>query len=266
MSYLTDQDYLCSEQYQDASNLNTRIQLHTRYSTNPMGLMPWIFNQIQFSTQGMLLDIGCGPADLWVENFGRLPQDWKITLADFSPGMIRQAVENLDNQQDRFSFLLCDVQEIPIKSETFNIIIANFMLYHVPNRQQALSEIHRVLKSNGRLYAATNGKNHLVEIRELVQMTDPDAGMDTAAGEFGLENGETQLSRFFGQVNQYRYDDSLVVPEEKPLVDYILSSHRSERIASNPTGLSNIIKKLIESEGALKIRKEVGVFEAIKGA
>lgn len=35
MFKLSDRQYLLTEQYQSASNLNARIQLHTRFSTNP---------------------------------------------------------------------------------------------------------------------------------------------------------------------------------------------------------------------------------------
>jgi ubiquinone/menaquinone biosynthesis C-methylase UbiE len=43
------------------------------------------------------------------------------------------------------------------------------MLYHVPDREQAVSDTCRVLKPGGHFYAATNGQAH---VRELYELTD----------------------------------------------------------------------------------------------
>lgn len=46
--------------------------------------------------------------------------------------------------------------------------MANQMLYHVPDRRQALSEIWRVLRSEVRLCAAALGHHYLRELREML--------------------------------------------------------------------------------------------------
>ena len=84
MSRVTDQEYLLSEQYQDASNLNARIQLHRRFSVNKYGLPRWVFDQLDFSSTSRILELGCGPANLWRENLDRIPKGWDITLSDLS--------------------------------------------------------------------------------------------------------------------------------------------------------------------------------------
>ena len=47
VSKIADQTYLRDRQYKDASSLNDRIQLHVRFSTNPYGWMPWVFDQLR---------------------------------------------------------------------------------------------------------------------------------------------------------------------------------------------------------------------------
>jgi hypothetical protein len=121
-----------------------------------------------------------------------------------------------------------------------------------------------VLKPGGQLYAATNGENHMVEIRELICGIDPDAYLDTAASEFGLENGVQQLNHKFSNVHLYRRDDALVVTETEPLVAYILSLHRSEAIQSNPEPLISVVSEQIALKGAVKIQKDMGFFVAQK--
>ena len=49
------------------------------------------------------------------------------------------------------------------KDNSFDIVIANMMLYHVPDIHKGLSEVRRVLKSDGAFYCATYGENGIVE-------------------------------------------------------------------------------------------------------
>jgi len=42
-----------------------------------------------------------------------------------------------------------DVQEIPFKKESYDVVICNHVLEHVADDKKAMSEIYRVLKSNG---------------------------------------------------------------------------------------------------------------------
>jgi ubiquinone/menaquinone biosynthesis C-methylase UbiE len=260
----TDQDYLRSDQYQNGTNLNARIQLHRRFSTNTYGWMFWIFDHLRLSPHSHILDIGCGPCDLWSGNYDRIPPGWQITLADFSPGMLQQGRDKLSPHPRDFEWLVADAQAIPFEDASFDAVIANSMLYHVPDRPRALSEIHRVLRPGGRLFATTNGENHMREARELLQSIDPNANVTTAADEFGLQNGFDQLAPFFSKVTLHRYEDGLVVTEGEPLVAYILSTKRSALVNESPDELARLIHECIQQDGTLYITKEGGMFEAQK--
>lgn len=152
---MTDQSYLLEDQYRDPTNLQDRAQLHARFSVNPRGWLPWVFDRFAFGKEARLLDLGCGPGDLWHVNRERIPTGWDITLADLSPGMLDAAATKLDKA--RFSYRVADAQDLPFDNDWFDGVIANHMLYHVPDRERALIESRRVLKADGRLYAATNG-------------------------------------------------------------------------------------------------------------
>ena len=125
-----------------------------------------MFDQLEVPVSGRLLEIGCGPAYLWKNNEKRLRTDWRIVLSDFSPGMLASAREDGLASHGSFQFLAVDAQSIPYPDRIFDVLIANHMLYHVPDRPKALSEIKRVLKPGSRLYAATNGEERLQELRE----------------------------------------------------------------------------------------------------
>ena len=267
ISKLTDQDYLLSDQYKDATNLDARIQLHRRFSTNKRGWMAWVFDQIRLPAEGRVLELGCGLCNMWVENANRVPEGWDITLSDFSPGMVEQARENLQGIGRAFSFQIIDAQMIPYRDDTFDAVIANHMLYHVPDRTRALFEIQRVLRPGGLFYATTVGGNHLREIGDLIRSVAPEIGDIDDLPEFRLENGKEQLSRFFPHVALHRYDDGLVVTEAEPLIAYMLSTRHSAALkrGRNLEKLIALVERQIDSSGAIHIQKDSGMFEATNG-
>ncbi len=62
MSKFTDQQYLKTEQYRDASNLNARLEIHRRFSTNSYGWFAWVFDTLEtLPKQARVLELGCGP-------------------------------------------------------------------------------------------------------------------------------------------------------------------------------------------------------------
>jgi ubiquinone/menaquinone biosynthesis C-methylase UbiE len=260
-----DPHYLKSQQYQNSLNLEARIQLHQRFSTNKYGWPKWVFDHLVIPSESRILELGCGTALLWLENSGRIPDDWSITLSDFSPGMLEQAQRNLQGLGRTFNFEMINAQQIAWGNESCEAVIANHMLYHVPERARALAEIRRILKPGGRLYAATNGLHHQMELRTLIQEIDPAADQANPATEFGLENGREQLAEHFDEVHLYVYKDSLRVTEVEPLVAYILSMQYSQAITNQPTDLIRLIEQKLKERGHIYITKSSGLFEAQKG-
>ena len=255
---------LLQRQYRDASRLNARIALHSRFSINPEPWWEWVLRMMTLPANARILEVGTGPADFWHANLDRIPAGWTITLSDFSPGMIDQARRNLGAASGRFTFARINVVDIPFPDGQFDGVVANFMLYHAPDLDRAISELHRVLKPGGRLYAATNGPRHMKQLNDLILELDPDARIITAAATFGLNNGAEALRRHFAVANCYLYDDALRVTEADPLVAYALSMDRSRILMQNPEPLRRAIAQTIEREGAFVIEKHSGLFEAIK--
>lgn len=48
-----------------------------------------------------------------------------------------------------------DIQALPIKSEAIDTIICNAVLEHIPEPQQAVNELHRILRKGGKLLTYT---------------------------------------------------------------------------------------------------------------
>ena len=262
MSNLNNPDYLLNQQYKNGANLNARVNLHARFSTNPYGWFHWVFDHYHLFTGCQVLELGCGTGETWQANLARIPSGCDIILSDFSAGMLDQARQNLAGSCP-FAFKVIDAQSIPYADARFDIVIANHMLYHVPDRKQALAEIRRVLKPGGTLFATTIGGQHLQEMFALPYRFDPERAVDQlkAANEFLLENGAAQLQAFFQHVEMERYPDSLHITEAEPLVDYLLSSFRFSEFGDRRAELLAFIERELESRGgAIEIIKDSGIF------
>ena len=265
MSKLSDPEYLLTKQYQTAANLQTRIRLHEKFSTNSYGWFPWVFDQLDLPPTCRILDLGCGPGDLWLENMARIPNSWQLTLSDFSSGILEQARHRLHKQLHAFTFELMNAQSIPHEDNDFDAVIANHMLYHVPNRARALSEIRRVLKTGGHLYATTVGEDHMQELSILLHKFDPDLRFDfqKTIVEFTLENGRSQLEACFSNVAVQHYNDDLIITESSLLADYIMSGSRlNTAINRRGTLIEFIAVEMEQNKGIIRITKDSGIFIA----
>lgn len=264
MSY--DDPAYVSEQYRDASNLGARTALHERFSTNRYPWQRWVFDAFDLPAEARILDVGCGPGNLWAENLDRLPERWDVTLTDASPGMVRGARDRLA-EDERFRFRQAGAQALPFEDNAFDAVVANHVLYHVPDRGRALSEIARMLGPAGVLYASTNGHDHNREMGRMLRVLfpgRPDDGYHQAGIGFSLENGEEQLSRWFRDVRLLRREDSLFVTEVGPLVDYLLSgtaAHAAGR-DGEVADLTELLEREMASHRGIYVMKDTGVFVA----
>ncbi len=257
-------------QYHDDGNLNARIALHARFSTNPYGWQRWIFDAIAPVDDARVLELGCGPGTLWSANHQRIPTTCDITLTDFSPGMVQAARRNLQAPSGCLRFAVADAQAIPFDCAVFDVAIANHMLYHVRDRRQALEEIARVLKRGGALFATTVGETHMQELWALVEPFVPgiSARSNTASRPFTLENGIAQLSTIFDDVQRYDYVDDLEVTEVEPIIAYLKSTMTFGALA-NDVCLQKIRQRVtaqIKSVGAFHIHKSSGLLTARRRA
>jgi len=262
-SISSDQDYLANDQYRDASNLNARVILHQRFSENPQGWFPWVFDTLEkLPAQARVLELGCGQGNLWSACPERIPAGWSITLSDFSTGMLQAAWRNLVVIGRGFKFEQFDTQAIPYADETFEIVIANHMLYHVPDRPRALAEIRRVLKPGGLLVAATNGKNHLKEMTAWFKRLGFEKDFSAS---FTLKNGLHQIKPFFSRVETRRYLDNLHIREVQPLLDYLRSSIPIQEVPPDAFDeLRHELEHELEQQGEIFVSKDSGLFLATK--
>lgn len=257
---LSNEETNIIEQYKNAKNLNDRIRLHEKYSTNKQGWFNWLFEKIDFSNVNRLLELGCGNGKLWQENKIDL-RNREVFLSDISEGMVEEVRNKLGTD---FNCILADAERIPFKDAYFDSIIANHVLFYLNDLNLGLKEISRVLKSDGILYCSTYGKEHMKEITEIVQGFDSRINLSNHKlyDIFGLENGERILSKYFKNIQRFDYKDTLEITESKPLVDYIMSCHGNQNEILGPrlAEFKEYIDRLLKQDGKIVVTKQAGLF------
>uniref|UniRef100_UPI0040573DB5 MerR family transcriptional regulator n=1 Tax=Agathobacter sp. TaxID=2021311 RepID=UPI0040573DB5 len=232
--HLTGMEKSLKTQFENANNIAARIRLHRDYSINKQGWFPWVLEQCLAQVHGKpssnILELGCGDGTLWKENTHLIPDDAAIILSDISEGMLRDARRTIGTDDARFSYEVIDCRKIPYKSKTFDVVIANHLLFYCEDLEKVCKEIRRTLKSDGVFLCTTYGKNHMKEITQLAQGFDSRIVLaaENLYERFGLENGKQILSDYFKQVELKRYEDGIEINEAEPLIEYILSCHGNQ--------------------------------------
>jgi ubiquinone/menaquinone biosynthesis C-methylase UbiE len=245
-----------SEQYATDVRLRARMDLHARFSTAKEPWQRWVLDRVAPPADARILEVGCGPAELWKQNLDRLDSSWSVTLLDLSPGMLEAARDGLG---DRADYVVADVGELPFAHESFDLVLANHMLYHVPDRPKAFAEIRRVLVHGGAFYAALNGRGHLEELRVLVGSSRSFSRyMDT----FALEDGPPALEPYFTDIRVEQFDTALVVTEVEAVLDYVRSSESYDEGALER--VRRAVEDGIERDGVFRITTTPGLISCRK--
>ena len=245
------------EQYANAGNLKARISIHQKYSTNKMGFGNWIFSNYKITHGMKVLELGCGTGDMWKGHEDLMGACSSLVLSDFSEGMLENAKANL-GEKSGLEYRVIDIQNIPFDDESFDVVIANMMLYHVPDMNRGLSEVRRVLKKGGDFYCATFGEHGIMEF--LSKALNAYGVEDNANKNFTLQNGKEILEPFFSEVRKFDYEDSLAVTNIYDLVEYIYSLSSMTSLSSVPKEeIREVLAKYVVN-GVLNVPKEYGMF------
>jgi SAM-dependent methyltransferase len=193
-------------QYASEANLRARQSLWEEIEGENTPLVLW--RTIAEWGPKQVLEVGGGQGELAERMQKELGA--KVTFLDQSERMVELARERGIEEAH-----VGDVQTLPFADESFDTVVAAWMLYHVADIDRGLGEIARVLKPGGALIAVTNSVRHLEELRELGAVMVP--GFEVA---FNSENGEESLRRHFASFERYDNEVVAIVREREKLVAY----------------------------------------------
>ena len=253
------------EQYKNTGNLELRQGLHEKYSTNKMGFSRWMFEQYPFGPGCKVLELGSGRGDLWTyyyENDVLQGYEMDITLSDFSDGMVDYMRQRYSGK--KISVKKIDILDIPFEKDSFDLIIANSMLYHVKDIDLALSEVSRVLKKDGKFFCSTLGMNGMTSF--LYQSLDK-LGISYNQKiniSFTLQNGKQLLKKQFEKVERRDYEDALEIDRIEDYLEYIYSMSSMQGLERKYYDIMFNYFNSQKVNGYLHVPKEYGMFVAEK--
>jgi SAM-dependent methyltransferase len=222
-AYMRDPRYV-REQYATETGLAARASLYAE-TTGPFA-GDVAFEAVAEVSPRRVLEVGCGTG--WFAARVRRELGAEVVAIDQSERMVELArAEGVDAR-------VGDVQRLDFAVGEFDCVAANWMLYHVPDLDAGVAEIARVLRSGGRLVAITNGKDHLLELWELVGAGESRLARDFA---FGAENGADVLRRHFLRVEMRDAGGTVKLGGRDAVVRYIESMeawrHLVDRVPAN---------------------------------
>lgn len=180
------------EQYADESRLSTRLSVWQPAADGRdpvrVALSAVVDELASLDRPGVVVEAGCGTASFAARVCAAVPSV-SYLATDASARMVELA------RAQGVPAAVADAADLPVEDAAADVVVANWMLYHVPDLDAAIAELHRVLRPGGLLVAATNGDEHLAELL----LAACGARMVT---QFSTENGAEALGRHFREVQQ----------------------------------------------------------------
>ena len=102
-----------------------------------------------------IVDVGCGNG-AYLAELRRRGHTGPVLGLDLSEGMARYSRVHAPTT-------VADAQALPLRDGSVDIVLSLHLLYHVPNLNQAISELRRVLRPSGTAMVATNEPGHTAE-------------------------------------------------------------------------------------------------------
>ncbi len=260
---ITNMEDSIKRQYESDVNLNLRNNLHS-YNIRGTDWDVWCFDNMTLKENMKILELGCGNGKLWKKNKTKINNNMTITLSDFSSSMVKSAKNNLKDMPFKFNFRNINAEEIPYEDESFDVIIAEHMIYFITDIEKALKEIKRVLKEDGVLYATTNSKNTMKELNMLCEKFAPKTNFskNIYADRFDLENGKELLNKYFNKVELKILEGKIVVDKAEPVVSYKASTIQGEEIlkGNKYNEFKEFVEEYLKDNENIKITTEAGMF------
>src|SRR6266545_2180972 len=109
--------------------------------------------QIAYTERGKVLDVATGTGDVALEIAAQTPSTVQIVGMDFCKEMVDLGIEKVKASPyaGRITMEVAPCEAIPFPEQTFDAVTIAFGIRNVVDRLQGLKEMHRVLKTGGKV-------------------------------------------------------------------------------------------------------------------
>lgn len=257
--------------YATERNLRVHEETQAKYAVPAVDFVRWTLDTIAWAGDEVVLDIGPGRGRHYARLMQAQPALTYFAL-DLSPNMLL----NHPCASDRLA--LGDAMRLPYSDDSFDIVMANHVLYHLADVDAGLDEIKRVLKPDGRVLAATDSLQNLIQLQMLIHRANVFLSSNGAKVKppplpceaFALENGTRILARHFYAVVRHDLPCQLVFDDIEPALQY-LDSMRELRQDSLPDDVNwddmmlymrQFMTQLMQASDKLEIDLAIGALVA----
>jgi SAM-dependent methyltransferase len=258
----TSRRYLTEQQYASDCNLAARQSIYA-YHVPEMGWPGCVLDLAGMHGGERVLDVGCGNGAYLGTLLARSHRGLTCG-ADLSVGMLHGARRTTDGP-----LLVSDAQALPFADDSFDVALAMHMLYHVPDRASAISELRRVLRPGGVALVVTNYAAHLEELDRLIGACAHAVGIAEppirSSEAFKMDTGAAELEAAFVSVTAHAFVGELVVPEIEPIMSYVRSmgawvSGARPELGALTDELERRVRETVAAEGSFRLHTAAGCF------
>lgn len=239
-------------QYSDDEKLRVRIETHEKYSER-RGFHEWVVGHVAAERGHSLLDVGSGPGT----DYHPLFEGVEIVALDTSLGMLAKV---------RAKRVSADAQALPFPDASFDRVMSNHMLYHVPDKVRALNEMRRVVKPGGRVTITANLRSSYANLWELRDAALAELGLAPQHGTgywFAAEDIDLVAS-VFSDIRVELWNDAFVFPSAEPVLRYLASGPAGVAREDDRQRLFALLRPRIDAivarEGVFRVPKGAGCF------
>jgi ubiquinone/menaquinone biosynthesis C-methylase UbiE len=99
-----------------------------------------------------VLEVGCGTGTLTLAAKRRAGSTGEAFGIDLIPGMVEASRRKAEQANEKITFQLGSIDNIPFPDNRFDVVMCSFMIFHMSEetRRKGIAEIYRVLKPGGR--------------------------------------------------------------------------------------------------------------------
>lgn len=253
--YTKNLQRLSSSQYASADKLHARWALY-EYSIPKLDIHLTGINHLKLKGAEDILEVGRGDGSILVNLRGSLHKG-KLVGLEINDGMFRESVEiqKKENFQPLIEFIIGSADNLPFPDKSFDVILAFFMLYHMPDIQKTLREWKRILKDSGKILISTGSTLNKPKHKKFKKMAAALIGKTVSPqfnSSFNLENAEKQLNNTFKIVERFVYEGQIKIEKAQPY----LNAFNSIRDMYEPTP-SDTDWEIAENAVRMEIEKEI---------
>ncbi|MFF3671611.1 class I SAM-dependent methyltransferase [Microtetraspora malaysiensis] len=265
--------------FKDTAMLDVKQIVHNRYRTNPQSMIDHMLQALALTGAEELLDLGCGNGFV-LEHLRPHLAAGRIVGLDVAPAVLEAAAARLAGAATPCEWIEGSADDLSmLADDSFDRVMANYMMHYVPDIDRCLAETRRVLRPGGRFLLTTDRPDSMLEMYQvhfsaLREMGAPvDLFKATPKGRISLLNGADYLGEHFLMVESVHWQDQLRFTDPAPFMEFYRVGHNYCCAASEPdarldeeffaelhTRVENQVRNIIDSAGCFKVTKYTGSF------